>query len=303
MIAEPVLAATARWSPNVVGAGWILLAAIAFTAMTTLVKVLGPGYSATLQTFYRQLTGLLVLLPLIVHHGRAAFATSRFGTMLLRSALMVVGNILTFESFRLLPLADANALSFTRVLWVVPIAALLLRERAGAIRLIASALGFVGVLVMLHPHGGVASWAHAAALGGALGLAFANVTAKSLADDHSTLVLLVWSAALGVVVALPPALPVWRWPSLPDLGLLAAMGLCSIAMQACYLRALRIADAAAVMPVDYVRLVLAAAIGYLMFGEIPGASAIAGAAIVVIATSAIVLSEHWAGQRLKAAAD
>ena len=47
-------------SPNLRGALWMLASAVGFTAMTTLIKFLGPGYPAALQTFYRQLAGVIV---------------------------------------------------------------------------------------------------------------------------------------------------------------------------------------------------------------------------------------------------
>jgi drug/metabolite transporter (DMT)-like permease len=63
-------------------------------------------------------------------------------------------------------------------------------------------------------------------------------------------------------------------------------------MQACNLRGLRIADASAVMPVDYTRLVLAAAVGFVLFGEVPTAIVMLGAAIVVGSTLMILQREQ-----------
>lgn len=274
----------------------MLLAAIAFTAGMTLVKYLGPGYPAALQAFYRQLAGVIVLIPLILRHGRAAFATNRMGLMVFRSVATVAGFIMTFESFRLLPLATANALSFTRILWVVPLAIIFLRERIGSARVIATLVGFAGVLLMLQPGAGTIGWPYLAALGGALMLACANISAKSMSGDHPMLPLLVWSAVLGVIVALPPAILTWRWPTPGDFALLALMGVLGVAVQVCYLHGLKMGDTAAVVPVDYSRLVFAAATGYFFFDEVPNATTLAGAGIVVAATLLIVFREQRAAQ-------
>jgi drug/metabolite transporter (DMT)-like permease len=294
-------ARTGRWPPNVIGAGWMFLAALAFTLMTTLVKYLGADYPAALQTFYRQLAGVALLLPLMVRYRRRAFVAHRLGLMLFRSAVTVGGFILTFESFRLLPLAEANALSFTRVLWVVPIAALFLHEKIGMARLGATMIGFIGVLVMMRPDMGGIGVPHLAALGGALMLACANMSAKALTGDHEMLSLLVWSALLGVVAALPPAIADWRWPSPGDLALLGLMGAAGVAVQYCYIAGLRIGDTAAVVPVDYSRLVMAMAVGLLLFGEVPDRVTMTGAAIVVAATLFIIWREQWVSGRSKAA--
>lgn len=289
----------ARFSPNVVGAWWMFLSAITFTLMTSLIKFLGSDYSAAIQTFYRQLAGTVILLPLMVRHGRTAFATDRFGLILFRAAATVGGFILTFESFRLLPLADANAISFTRVLWVVPIAVFLLKERVGPLRLFATIIGFAGILVMMPPEaGGGIGWPQIAALGGALLLAFANVSAKSMTSSHGTLTLLVWASILGLVLSLPMALAEWRWPSAKDLALLATMGMAGVLNQYCSLVGLKMGDATAVIPVDYSRLVMAAAVGFVFFNEMPQLSTAIGAAIIVGSTLFIIWREQQAGRKL-----
>jgi drug/metabolite transporter (DMT)-like permease len=284
--------------PNVVGAGWMLLSAAAFTLMTTLVKYLGGHYSSAVETFYRQLSGLIILAPVILRHGRAALITERMGMQIFRALATVAGLTLTFESFRLLPLATANALSFTRVLWVVPLAIVFLKERVGPVRLGAIVVGFAGVLVMLRPQEAQAGWPSLAALSGALLLAFANMSVKSLAGGISMRSLLCWAALLGTVLSLPAALLTWRWPSPGDLALLAAMGVAGIASQYAYIAGLRLGDTAVVVPVDYSRLVMAALVGFFLFGETPDALTLAGAAIVIGSTLFII----WREQQLAKAA-
>ena len=109
----------------------MLASAITFTVMTMLIKFLGEDYSPALQTFYRQFAGLIVLLPVILPNPRGVFRTTRLGILLFRSGAGTVGMILAFYAYQKLPLADANALSFTRTLWLVPLAAFVLKERVG----------------------------------------------------------------------------------------------------------------------------------------------------------------------------
>ena len=115
-------------APNVHGALWMVASALGFTVMTTLIKFLGDDYPAALQTFYRQVAGFVILIPFIINRRGAAFATTRPGILLFRSAAGTLGMILSFYAFQKMPLADANALSFTRTLWL---AGLLHRARAG----------------------------------------------------------------------------------------------------------------------------------------------------------------------------
>ncbi len=288
-------AAGSGLSRNTQGALWMLLSAVTFSVMTTLIKFLGDDYPAALQTFYRQAAGFVVLLPIILARGRAVYATTRPGILLFRSAAGTLGMILSFYAFQKMPLADANALSFTRTLWLVPLAAFVIREPVGPLRIGAALAGFGGVLLMVRPGAGgeFALGLPALAMLGASFLFALTVTGmKVMTKDHGPMVLLVWSAVLGLVFALPPALFVWRWPAPGDLVLLSAMGVVGTITQGCYIKGMSIGDAAAMAPIDYIRLVFTAAAGFLLFQEIPTVWTIAGAALVVASTLFITWREH-----------
>ena len=297
-------AAWARLTPNVRGALWMVASALAFTVMTTLIKFLGADYPAGLQTFYRQLAGFLILLPVILQRGKAVFATSRPGIMIFRSAAGTVGMVLSFYAFQKMPLADANALSFTRTLWLVPLAAFVLGEKVGPLRIGAALVGFLGVLVMVRPGAGghfTMGIPALAMLGSSFLFALTITGMKVMTKDHATIVLLVWSAALGLVLALPGAFFAWRWPALPDLILLGVMGVMGTVTQACYIRGMAVGDAAAMAPVDYIRLVFSALAGFILFQELPGVWTLVGAAIVVVSTLFITWREHRTSQMLRSA--
>ena len=289
-------------TPNLRGALWMLASAVGFTAMTTLIKYLGPGYPAALQTFYRQLAGVIVLAPMMARDWRGTFYTTRPGILIFRSSAGVLAMILGFYAYQELPLADANALSFTRTLWLVPLAGLVLRERIGPLRIAAALVGFLGVLIMLRPGADGASagwlgWPQAAALASALLFALTITGMKVMTRDHSPFTLLTYAAVLGLVFSIPPALFVWRWPSLPDLGLLAAMGVIGTFTQGAYIKGMQSGEAAVMAPIDYTRLVFAVLAGLLLFHEVPRTATLIGAGIVVASTLFISLREHQLSKR------
>ncbi|MEO8113117.1 MAG: DMT family transporter [Phenylobacterium sp.] len=288
-------------APNVTGALWMLASALLFTVMMTLIKYLGGDYSAALQTFYRQLAGSVVLLPLILKHRGAAFATTRPGILLFRSSAGTIGLILSFYAFQKLPLADANALSFTRTLWLVPLAAFVLREKVGPLRIAAALVGFAGVLLMVRPgsaDGFAMGLPALAMLASSLLFALTVTGMKVMTRDHSPTVLLVWAVTLGLVFSLPGALITWRWPTPLDLGLLCLMGVIGTATQACYIKGMQIGDAAAMAPVDYSRLVFTVAAGFFLFHEVPSLWTLAGASVVVASTLFITWREQQHARRV-----
>lgn len=293
-------------SPNAQGALWMLASALAFSVMTTLIKFLGDDYPPALQTFYRQAAGMVVLAPIILRRRGAVFATSRPGIMFFRSAAGTLAMILSFYAFQEMPLADANALSFTRTLWLVPLAALVVKEEVGALRIGAAVVGFIGVLVMIRPGAG-GSFALGlpalAMLVSSLLFAMTVTGMKVLTRDHAPIVMLVWTATLGLVFAIPGAILTWRWPEPLDLLLLALMGAIGVATQACYIKGMQLGDAAAMAPVDYTRLVFSVIIGFLVFQEIPSVWTLAGAAIVVASTLFITLREQALARSAKLSAE
>jgi drug/metabolite transporter (DMT)-like permease len=295
--APTLLDATARpgFAPNVQGALWMLASAAAFTGMATLVRYLGSDYPAALQAFYRQLAGFIVLVPVILRRRGAAFATTRPWILTFRSVGVTAGLVLSMYAFQNMPLADANALSFTRTLWLVPLAAFVVGEKIGGLRIAAAMVGFLGVLLMARPgeHGFMFGPPALAMLVSSFLFALTITGMKVMTRDHSPTVLLVWSATLGLVMAIPGALFTWRWPEPLDLLLLSLMGVFGILTQACYIKGMQVGDAAAMAPVDYTRLVFSVAAGFVLFHELPGPWTLAGAAVVVASTLLITWRETW----------
>lgn len=299
MAEGPAAGLFAGLAPNVRGALWILAAALCFSVMTTLVKFLGDDYPASLQTFYRQAAGFLILLPLIIRRRSAVFATTRPGLLIFRSSAGVIAQILSFYAYQKMPLADANALSFTRTLWLVPLAAFVVREKVGPLRLGAALVGFAGVLIMVRPGAGghLSGGLPALAMLTASMLFALTVTGmKVMTRDHSPNTLLVWSASLGLAFSLPGAFIAWRVPTPVDFALLIAMGMIGTLTQFCYIRGMKVGDAGAMAPIDYVRLVFTVIAGLVFFHEVPGVWTLVGAGVVVTSTLFITWREQQAGK-------
>lgn len=275
---------TGAVSGNLAGGMWILGAAFCFVGSVSLVKYLGKDVPPAMQVFIRQVIALIVLLPWIMRNPVGAFRTRRPGLLFSRSMATSTSMVLAYYSYQRLPLAEANALSFSRVLWMVPLAIFVLGERVPTARLVATLGGFAGVLIVLSPGGGeqLPLWPAAAGLFAAFLLAFSLTGVKSLTRDHGQLSLLAWAAVLGTLFTLPMALLTgWVTPGPRDALLLMVMGAASTATQFCYIRGLTLGDSSVVAPVDYSRIVLSAAFGAIFFGEIPSAATWTGVAVIV----------------------
>lgn len=277
-----------RLSPNAQGAIWVLLSGVTFVTMTVLVKHLAGDYPSHVQNFYRQTGSLIVAVPFMLRSPRQVLFVplATMPPLFVRSLLATVGMILLLYTYEAVPMAEANALSFTRPLWVVLLAAVFLRETIGPSRIAAVAVGFLGVLIIMRPWGaGVTlGWPHVAALVSALCLAGTITGVKSLTKDLSASSILVWSSIIGELMCLPFALADWRWPSVGDLIPLFLIGLLSAANQVLFIKGMAVGEAAVLAPIDYARLVLSIIAGLVVFGELPDAYTYLGAGVIVAST-------------------
>lgn len=276
------------------GIAMMAFSAVLFTVTGILIKHLGAHFTYAVQAFFRMVVGFIVLSPALLQAGRSAWYTSRPRLMFVRCSLGALALTLSYYTFQALPLAEANAFSFTRVLMVAPLAALLIGERMRLRRTVPIIIGFLGVLVILRPQTGIVSLGHIVALAAAGLTAWSSVMVRGLTRDHSSLALMTWWTVIGIALVCPLAIAQWVWPSPHDLMLLVAMGCIGIANQWASLKALEFAEATVVLPVDYLRIVLAIGAGFLLFGEVPDLATWIGSAIIVGASLWLVLTERSA---------
>jgi drug/metabolite transporter (DMT)-like permease len=187
-----------------------------------------------------------------------------------------------YVAVRDLPLADVMTFWLAAPIYVAAVAPFLLGERVGPWRWFAIALGFAGVLIALGPSGGISPTATAAAMIGTACFAAMMITGRTLRGTPDT-ALVFWQlvgAGLAGVVAAPVG---WTMPSAFDWGLLSLLGVVAMLAHICVTRALKMADAALVAPLQYTLLPWAIVLGWLFFGDVPGPAMLAGGLIIVVA--------------------
>lgn len=271
--------------PNARGAMWAAAAVLAFAAMDTLVKWMGGSLHPLQIAFFRCVFALFATLPwLLMAAGMSGFRTRRLGGHFLRALFGYSAMATGFYALVHMNFADAVALGYVRTLFLVPLAVFLLGEAANWRRWAAIAVGFAGVLVMLRPGAGVFDPVALLALLSGFFVACVSVAMKRLAETERPQAILFWFAVFASLLSLGPALLVWRWPAGHEWPVLMFMGALGTLGQYFIVRAYRIAEATAVDPVDYGRLVIVAIVGLAMFGEAIELPTVLGAALIVLAT-------------------
>lgn len=293
-----ILPRLASLPANLQGALWVLLSAVLFTTMAAVIKSLGARLDSFQLAFFRASFGLLFVLPFALAGGVAALRTSRPGMHLCRGLAGTVGMMCGIYALTHLSLADATAIGFTKPLFLIVLAALVLREVVRARRWSATALGFVGVLIMMRPGDGVLEPAALVALLGALAAAIVSLLVKRLSATEPAVTIMVWLGGISVLTTALPAAFVWQTPSVAELGWMAlAAALASLA-QICFIRGYRIGEASALAPLEYARLPFAALYGFLLFAEIPDLYTVLGALLIALSTLYISRREARLGKRV-----
>lgn len=283
-----------RWDAipvNLRGAAWVTLSATAFTVMAGVIKSLGAHLDSFEIAFFRCIFALIVTLPFALREGPAALRTKRPLVHIGRAATGMLAMFCGYYGITKLPLADATTIGFTRALFMIPLAVFFLGERVQTARWIATVTGFIGVIIMMRPGGEGPLWALLVALAGAFFTAGGIVFVKKLAETEHPATILVFYNFATTLMSLPTVFAVWVTPSLRELVLLALVaGLAGIG-QFCTIRGYAIAEASAVVPFGYARLVLAGAIGFVFWDEVPDAWSLGGGGIILVSTLFIALRE------------
>ena len=289
--------AWAGLSPNLQGAIWMTCAACGFTVNGVMVKWLGAGGMDAFQiAFARAVFALAAVLPFAWQIGPAVLRTRHLGIHLLRGLAGGGAMICGFYALTKLPLADVTALGFTTPLFTIVLAVLILKEEVRWRRWTATAVGFLGVLIMLRPGATALDPAALIALMMAFGIALAVTLVKRLPPGESRVTMLLFFCVISILMAFFPAMAVWRDPTWIEWLLLAGVGVLGVISQSMIIRAYQCGDASFVAPFDYSKLLLAGLLGFLLFSETPDLWSLAGALVIVGATLYIARREAAQGR-------
>lgn len=254
--------------PALRAALWMAGALLSFSAMAVGGRELAAELSTFQILFFRSLIGLpLVALVALRYGGATQLRTRRLPLHLARNVAHFGGQYGWFYGLAFIPLAEVFAIEFTVPLWTALLAALLLRERLTRARLAAVALGVAGTLVILRPGVGLVHPAALAVLLAAFGYATAHTLTKKLVSTETPLAILFYMTLIQLPLGLIPSLPDWTLPSPEQWPWVLAVGVSALTAHYCMARALRLADATVVVPLDFLRLPLIALIGALFYGE------------------------------------
>lgn len=279
--------ATERMSPvalrpnHLLAMGLMALSALCVAVVSLLVRLATEAdLHPFVVAFFRNLFGVLLLLPLALRTGWQGLATRNVRLHALRGALQTVAMLGWFYGLTQAPIATVTALAFTAPLFATLLAIVVLGESVGVRRWLALLVGFGGTLVILRPGADVVDPGALYVVLSACAWGSVMIVVKVLGRSDSSLTLTLYGGFFLVPFTFVPALFVWSWPTAEALGILVLIAAIASLSQLCVAQALKLADAAVVLPVDFTKLLWGAAAGYLVYAEVPDWGTWLGGAII-----------------------
>ena len=266
------------------GVLWMLGAVLSFAAMAIAVREL-QRHMGTLQILALRTGMTLIIVALLVAaRGRAAIATRRLPLHATRAFVHLAGQYCWMYAISALALATVFAIEFTMPVWTALLAAAFLGERLTQGRLVQLVLGLAGVAIILRPGYGAFHPAALVMLLGSLFYAGNMIFTKRLSATDTALAVTFWMSAVQLPVTLVAALPSWLAPQLADVPWIVVIGAGSFAAHYSMTRAMKLADATVVVPIDFIRLPLIAVVGALAYAEPFDPLVLVGAAVIFAGT-------------------
>lgn len=304
-VTEPPLALEQAQPPQVAAHPMrgilLLLSALLFFACTdTTTKYLATQYDVPLVVGVRYIVHCALMLVLLgPSRGRQMVRTKRTGLAVVRGLCLVAGSLFIGLALARMPVAETTAIVFLSPIAVALLAGPMLGERSGLMGWVAAVVGFTGVLLIAHPSSGLDPLGIVFGLIAMVANASYQMLSRVLVATERTLALLFYTALVGSIcfgLALP-----WFWhghaPTTQQLLLFLSMGVNGGIGHYLFTAAFRHAPASLLAPVNYVQLLWAGLLGWMVFGHVPDGLTMLGMGIVAASGAMIALHSRRSSAR------
>lgn len=276
-----------------IGISWFILSLFVCIGNDSIMKLLGNNYQISQIMFLRYLFATISILPcMVLHDGRRSFFTKYPTIHIARAALLSIGITMYCFSLTKLPLSTVITINFTIPIFTLILAFIFLKENVTRPKIIATLVGFVGIMITAEPtRANFASYAIIILLASSVMFAVLDIMNKKFVIQEGILTMLFYTAIATTAFCAIPAWLSWKSLALFDLMLFVFLGIGANLLLYCILKAFERVDISSIAPFRYIEFLLSMIIGFVLFHEIPTLSTIIGACIIAPSTLYIVLAE------------
>lgn len=231
--------------------------------------------------FFRSAIGVLIIGGIILVTGKNRVQTRHIRLHFMRNIAHFIGQFGWFYGIAYISLAKVFAIEFTLPVWTALLAAVILKEKLTPPRIIAVIFGLIGMLVILRPGLGIMNFASLAVLAGAVCYGLSHTLTKKITQYDSPLTILFFMTLIQLPIGFCFSIQHWAFPSIDLWPWLLIVGATALSGHYCMARALTIAQATVVVPMDFLRLPLIAVVGFFFYNEQIDAWVLIGACVML----------------------
>lgn len=246
---------------------WMVGTLASFSLLAVATRELSADYGSLQIVFFRNTVGLAIMLPVAAAIGWSRIRTRNLRLQTVRNVIHLAASFGWYQGIAVLPLAQVFAIEFTAPFWVALLAVILLGERMNRGRAIAIIFGLAGMLIILRPGFSGFSIGSLYVLGAAIGFAGTHIATKRLTGTDTVAMVLFWMVLIQFPISAFAAYFDWSalsWAMVPWALVIGATGLSA---HLCMTKALHLADATVVIPLDFMRLPIIAVVGFAVYNE------------------------------------
>ena len=274
---------------------FMVIGGVSIALMQATVKLISWELHPFIITLYRAGLVFVVLLPILFWRGRAVFNTSSIRLQVVRGGIGGLGMLCVFTGLSMISLAEVTVLLFTVPIFATLLSIVFLSEKVGVRRWTAIFVGFLGILIIARPQGSV-STGHLFILCAALSWSTSILIAKKLTEKDTVISITFWQAMGCVPLAFIASLFVWELPSFVQLGALLGIAALGTVGHAMLYAALKVGQVSVILPLDYIRIIWSAGLGFILFGQLPTLHLYVGSLLIIAATAFLSYREVTAGE-------
>ena len=265
------------------GLALLSLSALLFATMGVLIRLASHSVDNTTVVFARNLTGTLLLTPLVLAQGPGFLKTGKLWMHAWRAIVGLAAMYGFFFAIAHLPLSNAMVFTYSSPVFIPLVARLFLKERITPLMLMAAGVGLAGVILVAKPDAGMFNWLSLVGISSSLLASMAFVTVRALtATEPATRIVFYFCLIATVISAIPMA---WHWRAFTTQEVLYLTGAGTLATlsQLSLSKAYGYAPAGKIGPANYLAIIFAGIWAWFLWGETPDRYGIAGMLLIFLA--------------------
>ncbi len=275
-----------------IATAWMMGTLFSFMAMAIGGRELSADLSTFQILFFRSLVGLIIVGGFACTTDIKRLTTMHLALHTIRNIAHFGGQFGWFYGIAYISLAEVFAIEFTLPVWTALLAALMLREQLTFHRIAAIILGIIGTVIILRPGLGIMTPVSLIVLSSAICYAFSHTLTKKITQFDSPITILFYMTLIQLPIGLYFSLDNWHTPTLSLIPWITIVGITALSGHYCMAKALTIAPATVVVPMDFLRLPLIAVVGYLFYSEFIDIFVLLGAIVMLTGNLINIKAEH-----------